>query len=186
MEEIEKFIKAFSQEEAKNLDLLDQPDIKLYNSGVDNLKKYLDVPLYNSFGAKLKSPKPLFYYEKSKNKTPATTRILFRIDCYDHPEHENLYAVYLSNINPNGYNVYGNLLIITKIEGSFKIIASFVYTDRGSATGKKFYLHAGATTFAKKQGDYMIIDKDRLGKLNDTLKFTAPLDDPQSMLEYNK
>lgn len=185
MKEIVQFLDAFMEAEILVLKRFLQPDLEEYNKAVDAISQFTVKELEDGFGAKITRLKRPSYYERVKKYAPPTKRFIFRIDEHKINE-EKIYQCFLSKANPNNYKSYFSDFIVGFIEGQPKILASYVYSDKGMGGEKRFYFHGGISNFNTDFGQYQILNTQILGELIKITRLMEPSDDQASMKEYLK
>ena len=185
MKQIIQFLDDFMEAEIQVMQKFLRPNLEEYNSAVDIISDFTVNELNESFGAKMRRLKRPEYYERVKNYTPPTKRLIFRID-ENHLGEEILYKCFLSKVGPSNYRSYFSLFIIGVKAGKLRILASYSFSNKGMGGGKKYYFHAGVNRFNVKFNEYQIFDDKTLGAPMNINRILEPADDRESIEEYEK
>ena len=187
MNEVIEFLNKFFETEAEAIKASDVPDIETFNNKLEEMNKFLEKDVQNKLGLiPLNELKSEDYYNRVKNFPVPDPRFLFRIDTYDNKNHGKLYCCFVSDSNPDDWQAYLNLLVVSKIEGEFKVISVFFFSNKGGLDEKKWHFNAGNEEFMERIDGHYILNNNSLGERKEIKRLLEPSDDQDSMKEYNK
>ncbi|MCT4615113.1 MAG: hypothetical protein N4A49_09605 [Marinifilaceae bacterium] len=179
MQEIENFINSFFEAEAESFFKRRTPDIEAFNQQLEKMNSFCIEDLHNSFGmVPLYKPKDEDYYKRWEGKKYPRTRNLNKISLYTNPLYGEIFLIYCSESNPfKDYSEYWDCLFVTKIEGKFKIIKRYYFTDDIDTTSpeKIWFEHHGIRE----------LKFTNIGEYQKSWRYKEPKNCEYSMADYN-
>ena len=171
--ELIAFINSFLETQAKAYQAYLKQDIKKLNKLVDELNGFGTQHMQDRFGisyqTKIDSSIAELYED---DETVCVPGILFMVKKYNYHQFGKLYRAYVSAFNPYK-KIVSKCLFITEVKEKFTIVAQYSFIENRKKHNPVWENSGGED-----------IDLNRLGKAIESIKFTAPSDNPAQLKEY--
>ena len=176
MEEIRDFINMLLAAEVEARLARRIPDIEQANEKFQDLLEFTQDPSIKFGLGYLTMPKSTLFYEAAQKSGHPLIRKIFKISHYNNQKYGDFYACYLSAPEPPpNVNILGECFGIAKVNSDFKVVVDYLFDDTDLLESS--WIFAGGDEELKM---------DKLGNVVEILRLTPPLNDADSLAEYDK